>query len=68
MEITILSCGGWILLSIETAAGRKSWLIQRAAPPPAAPAPSRAMTTKPIKPTSDADPWDEMLRALLGGR
>lgn len=68
MEITILSWGGWILLSVETAAGTESWLIQRSAPPQAAPAPSRAMTTKPSKPTSDADPWDELLRSLLGGR
>ena len=68
MEITILSWGDWILISVETAAGKESWLIRRAAPPRPAPTPSRAMTTTLSKPSAGADPWDQLLRSLLGGR
>ena len=61
MTITILSCGRWALVTIETAAGRQTWLIDQA------PSPEIRMPA-PIKSEPVTDRWADLLRSILGDR
>lgn len=61
MEITILSCGRWAVVTIETAAGRQTWLIERTPS-------TETRAPAPIKSKPVTDPWADLLRSILGDR